>query len=140
MRLDFPEDRWVFLTAMRKRTFNFQEALIHDREHGDDWLGAMTMVEYLDSIGELIRTEDIFYYTMDDISEVRNPKGNDVYLNITYEHLVHFVDEILLPRIEFTLDFIADWNFVLERGQRLKKYLVKRLEQLVQKYQDVYDL
>ena len=140
MKLDFPEDRWNFLSAMRKRTFNFQESLIHDSEHGDDWIGAMTMLEYLDSIGELIQTEDIFYCMMDDISEVRNPKGNDVYIHITYENLVHFVDKILLPRIEFTLDFVGDWNFVLERGQRLKKYLVTRLEQLVQKYQDVYDL
>ena len=141
MKLDTPHDRRKFINTMWKRAFDFQESLIHDKENGDDWLGAINAVDNLATIDEFIITEDIFYCMLDDIGEVYSKRGsNQVYQDIVHNNLVHFVDTILLRRIEHTLEFIEDWDFKLERGQKLRKYLCDRLEKLINKYQDIYDL
>lgn len=141
MKLDTPYDRRKFINTMWKRAFDFQESLIHDKENGDDWLGAVNAVDNLATIDEFIITEDIFYCMLDDIGDVYSKRGsNQVYQDIVYNNLVHFVDTILLRRIEHALEFIEDWDFKLERGQKLRKFLIERLEKLINKYQDIYDL
>lgn len=141
MKLDTPYDRRKFINTMWKRAFDFQESLIHDKENGDDWLGAINAVDNLATIDEFVITEDIFYCMLDDMGDVYSKRGsNQIYRDIVYNNLVHFVDTILLRRIEHALEFIEDWDFKLERGQKLRKFLIERLEKLINKYQDIYDL
>lgn len=142
MKLDTVDQRHDFIDDMVKKAFKFEESLIHDAEHGDDWGGAMSTVENLVTIEEMIRTEKIFLDTfveMDGV-RVRNNNEKEIFLGIVDDSLTFFIDTILLRRIEFSFDQLSDWDFVTEGGVKFKKTFCKKLDALMKKYQDVYNL
>ena len=142
MKLDTLAQRHKLIDDMVKKGFEFEESLIHAEDTGDDWGGAMSTVENLITIEEMIRTEEIFLGTFAEMESVRtrNVDEKDIYLGIVDDALVYFIDTILLRRIEFSLDHLNGWDFVSERGKKFKKSYCKKLDALRKKYQDIYDL
>ena len=142
MKLDTLAQRHKLIDDMVKKGFEFEESLIHAEDCGDDWGGAMSTVENLITIEEMIRTEEIFLGTFAEMESVRtrNVDEKDIYLGIVDDALVYFIDTILLRRIEFALDHLNGWDFVSERGKKFKKSYCKKLDALRKKYQDIYDL
>ena len=142
MKLDNIDQRHKLIDDMIKKGFEFEESLIHDSEHGDDWGGAMSTVENLIAIEEMIRTEEIFlgtFYEMVDLRS-RDPDEKEVYLTIVDDALIDFVDTILLRRIESAFDNLNGWTFETAGGKKFKKNYCKKLDALIKKYQDIYDL
>lgn len=142
MKLDTVEQRHKFIDDMIKKAFEFEESLIHESEVGDDWNGAMRIVENVVVIEELIRTEEIFIDTFFEMSElpVNDDEGARFFLAITNNGLIHFVDTVLLDRIEYAFDELGEWSFVSAGGIKFKKNFRKKLDALIKAYQDVYDL
>ncbi len=142
MKLDTLDQRHELIDDMIEKGFEFEEGLIHDQENDDDWGGAMSTVENLIVIEEMIRTEEIFLGAFAEMEGFRTRNGDekDVYLTIVDENLIYFIDTILLRRIEFALDHLNDWNFKSEGGKKFKKNYCKKLDALRKKYQDIYDL
>ena len=142
MKLDTVEQRHDFIDDMVRKAFEFEESLIDDPEHSDDWGGAMSTVENLVTIEELIRTEQIFLDTFAEMEEVptRDNNGKEIFLNIVDDSLINFVDTILLRRIEFAFDHLSDWEFATAGGVKFKKTFCKKLDTLIKTYQDIYDL
>ena len=142
MKLDTLAQRHKFVDDMIKKGFEFEESLIDDQESGDDWGGAMATVENLVVIEEMIRTEEIFlgiFGEMEDFHS-RNDDEKEIYLSIVDDSLIHFIDTILLRRIEFAFDQLSNWNFNSAGGAKFKKNYCKKLDALRKKYQDIYDL
>lgn len=142
MKLETVEQRHDFIDEMVRKAFEFEESLIHDPEHGDDWAGAMSTVENLVTIEEMIRTEQILLYTFAEMEEVttRDGESKEIFLSIVDDSLVHFIDTILLRRIEFAFDHLSDWDFVTAGGGKFQKTFCKKLDALIKAYQDIYDL
>ena len=142
MKLDSIDQRHKLIDDMIKKGFEFEESLIHDSESGDDWSGAMSTVENLIVIEEMIRTEEIFLSTFCEMADVRSRDidEKEIYLGIIDDALIYFVDTILLRRIEFAFDHLNDWDFQSESGKKFKKNYCKKLDALIKKYQDIYDL
>ncbi len=142
MKLETVEQRHKFIDDMVKKAFAFEESLIHDPEHGDDWAGAMSTVENLVTIEEFIRTEQIFLDTFGAMEEIRthDDSGKEIALNIVNDSLLEFIDTILLRRVEFAHDRLDDWDFVTEGGVKFKKSFCRKLNTLIKTYQDIYDL
>lgn len=142
MKLDTVEQRHDFIDEMVRKAFEFEESLINDSEHGSDWGGAMSTVENLVTIEEMIRTERIFLDTFAEMEDVRTRDGEskEIFLSLVDDSLIHFVDTILLRRIEFAFDHLSDWDFVTEGGVKFKKNFCKKLDKLIKAYQDIYDL
>lgn len=142
MKLDTVEQRHDFIDEMIRKAFEFEESLINDSEHGSDWGGAMSTVENLVTIEEMIRTERIFLDTFAEMEDVRTRDGEskEIFLSLVDDSLIHFVDTILLRRIEFAFDHLSDWDFVTEGGIKFKKTFCKKLDKLIKAYQDIYDL
>lgn len=142
MKLETIEQRHKLIDDMIKKGFEFEESLIYDKESGNDWGGAMSTVENLTVIEEMIRTEDIFVSIFAEIDNVRarNVDAQGIYLNIVDDSLIYFIDTILLRRIEFAFDHLNDWEFQTAGGKKFKKNYCKKLDALIKKYQDIYDL
>ena len=142
MKLDDVEQRHKFVDDLIKKAFELEESFIHDEEFGDDWGGAMSTVENLIALAEMIRTEQIFQSTLAEMKSVRsrNPDEKETYLSIVDDALAFFIDTLLLSRIEFAIDQLSDWDFKSERGKKFQKTFCKKLDTLIKKYQDIYDL
>ena len=142
MKLDTLAQRHKLIDNMIKKGFEFEESLIHDKECGDDWGGAMTTVENLVVIEEMMRTENIFLCVFDEMENIRtrNVDEKEIYLNMTDAALTQFVDTILLRRIEFAFDHLNGWDFISDGGKKFKKNYCKKLDALRKAYQDIYDL
>ncbi len=124
------------------KAFEFEESLIHDKDSGDDWGGAMSTISNLNVVEELMRTEDIFLTVFDKMESQRahNADEKDIYLSMTDDALIQFVDTILLRRIEFAFDHLNDWKFTTNDGKKFQKNFCKKLDALMKKYRDIYDL
>lgn len=142
MKLDTLAQRHKLIDNMIKKGFDFEESLIHDKEFGDDWGGAMSTVENLIVIEEMMRTESIFLCVFDEMENIRtrNVDEKELYLSMTDDALTQFVDTILLRRIEFAFDHLNDWDFISDGGKKFKKNYCKKLDALRKIYQDIYDL
>lgn len=142
MKLDTIDQRHKVIETMIEKGFEFEESLIHDEEAGDDWGGAMSTVENLIAVEEMIRTEQIFVSTFVEMGNVRSRDdgAKEIYLNIVDDALTHFIDTILLRRIEFAFDHLDGWDFKSAGGKKFKKNYCKKLDALIKKYQDIYDL
>lgn len=142
MKLETVEERHKFIDDMIGKAFEFEESLIHDPEHNDDWAGAMSTVENLVTIEEFIRTEQIFLDIADEMGDVptRDADGKEIFISIVDDGLTFFIDTILLRRIEFAFDHLNDWAFATEGGVKFQKSFSKKLDMLIKAYQDLYDL
>ena len=142
MKLDTIDQRHKLIDDMIKKGFEFEESLIHAQDSSDDWGGAMSTVENLIAIEEMIRTEEIFLGTFAEIDDfrTRNLDEKEAYLTIVDDNLIYFIDTILLRRIEFALDHLSGWDFQSAGAKKFQKNYCKKLDALRKKYQDIYDL
>ncbi|MBR4151992.1 MAG: hypothetical protein IKT98_03460 [Selenomonadaceae bacterium] len=142
MKLDTLYQRHKLVENMIEKGFEFEESLIHDQECGNDWGGAMSTVENLMTIEEMIRTEEIYLniFAEMDSYRTRNIDDKAIYFRIVDDAFMHFIDTILLDKIEFAFDHLEGWDFVSEGGKKFKKNYCKKLDALIKKYQDLYDL
>lgn len=142
MKLDNIGQRHKLIEDMIKKAFEFEEGLIHDQENDNDWGGAMSTIEYLTVIEEMIRTEGIFMSTFAEMADLRsrNLDDKETYLSIVDDSWVSFIDTILLRRIELAFDHLNEWPFQSAGGKKFQKNFCKKLDELRKKYQDIYDL
>ena len=142
MKLDTLYQRHKLVENMIEKGFEFEESLIHDQECGNDWGGAMSTVENLMTIEEMIRTEEIYLniFAEMDSYRTRNIDDKAICFRIVDDAFIHFIDTILLDKIEFAFDHLEGWDFVSEGGKKFKKSYCKKLDALIKKYQDLYDL
>lgn len=142
MKLDSVDDRYKVIDGLIKKSFKLDALWVHDQENIDDWVSNMEILKNLISISDLIKTEEIFHDAFYEIDtyRTRNEEDKEVYLNILFENTTHFVDTLLLHLIEFTYDDLNRWQFKTEVGKKFHKDVSKKLDALIKKYQDFYDL
>lgn len=142
MKLDSVNDRAKVIDNLLKKSFKLDEMFIHGEENNDDWIANMEILRNLISISDMIHTETIFLDTLDEMKNVhsRNTEDKEIYLSIVYENLVHFVDVLLLHLLEHSFDDLNNWEFNAEVGKKFHKEVSKKLDALIKKYQDIYDL
>ena len=142
MKLDNVGERYQVIDKLIKKSFKLDAMWVYDQENTDDWACNMEIMTNLMAINDLIYTEKIFLDAFDKAVEVRSRYFDEknVYLNIFFETIRHFIDEILLSLIESFFDDLHDWKFKTEIGQKFHKDVSKKLDALIKKYQDIYDL
>ena len=142
MKLDSATDRLKVIDGLIKKSFKLDELLLHDKENTDDWVANMEILKHLFSINDFILTEKIFFDTLDEMGSVRtrNVEEKEIYMEIVSENMEHFVDTLLLNEIESSLDELNSWQFKTEAGPKFHKEVGKKLDLLMKKYLDFYDL
>lgn len=142
MKLDSATDRLKILDGLIKKSLKLDELFLHDEENTDDWVANMEILRHLFSINDFILTEKIFFDTLDEMGNVRtrNVEEKEIYTEIVSENMEHFVDTLLLREIEYSLDELNRWQFKSEVGQKFHKDVSKKLNLLMKKYLDYYDL
>ena len=142
MKLESVYERHKVIDGLIKKSFKLDALWVHDQENTDDWFSNMEIMKNLISIDDLMSTESIFLDAFDEMESVpsRSAEEKEYYLGILFEHLTHFVDTLLLHLIEFTFDDLKTWQFKTEVGQKFHKDVEKKLNALIKKYQDIYDL
>lgn len=142
MKLDTVEDRHKVIDGLTKKAFKLDEMFIHGEENNDDWVANMEIIRNLISITDLMHTESIFLETVEMMRSfpTRNLEEKEIYIDIVYEKLVHFVDVLLLHMLEHSFDDLNNWSFNAEIGKKFHKETAKKLDTLIKKYQDLYDL
>ena len=142
MKLDSVDDRHSVIEALIKKSFKLDKMFIDGEENNDDWVANMEILRNLISIDDMLYTEKIFLDTIEKMDSVpsRNSDEKEIYINIVYENLVHFVDTLLLHSIEHSFDELNHWKYKAEIGQKFHKDINKKYAALIKKYQDIYDL
>ena len=142
MKLDTVEDRHKVIDGLTKKAFKLDEMFIHGEENNDDWVANMEIIRNLISITDLMHTESIFLETVEMMRSfpTRNLEEKEIYMEIVSENMEHFVDTLLLNEIESSLDELNSWQFKTEAGQKFHKEVGKKLDLLMKKYLDFYDL
>ena len=142
MKLDTIDQRHKLIDDMIQKGFEFEEGLIHVENTGDDWGGAMSTVENLTVIEEMIRAEMIFLSALSEIESVRtrNDDLKATCFKIVDDGFVQFVDTILLSRIEHAFDHLNGWKFESADAKKFQKSYCKKLDALSKIYRDLYDL
>ena len=142
MKLDTVQDRYKVIDGLIKKATKLDEMFIHGDENYDNWVANMEIWRNLISINDMIHTEKIFLDAMEDMETVRtrNFDEKEIYLSIVHENLAHFVDVLLLHMLEHSFDELKNWEFKAEIGKKFHKETGKKLDALIKKYQDIYDL
>lgn len=142
MKLDNVEERQKVIDGLIKKSFKLDKLWLHDKDNLDDWVSNMEIMKNLFSVSDMIRTEIIFIDTFGEMESIRarNIEEKEVYLSIVFENMTHFVDTLLLRSLEYTFDTLEDWKFKTEVGQKYHKDVKKKIDALIKKYQDLYDL
>ena len=142
MKLDTVEKRHEFIEKLLAKAFEFEETLTHDSEHQDDWGGAMSNIENIVKVEEFIRTEQILLDTLAEMESIKtdDDEGKQIFRNIANEALITFIDTVLLDQLEFTCNELCGRSFVTAGGVKFKKNFSKKLDTLIDTYQDLYDL
>ena len=140
--LDRIEQRLEVINILIEEAYEFT-CLTAEDEDDNDWAGAKVTFDYLVAIERLIHAEEIFLHTFYAMEETRcsyrDTEGRFLTIFVS-DGLNAFVREILLPDLEYTLKVLSEWGFKTEDGEEFKNYLCEQLEQLVKKYQELYDL
>ena len=142
MKLDSVEDRHKVIDRLIKKTFKNDALWFRGDENYNDWAANMDIMTDLFSIEELIRVEKIMLNAFDDMAAIRTRFEDDraAYLEISFEGLTQFVDIVLLQLLETSFDNMQDLKFKSELGKKFHKDVSKKFDELIKKYQDVYDL
>ena len=142
MKLDSVYDRHKLIDGLIKKSFKLDALWVHDQENIGEWISNMEILKNLISINDMIHTEKIFLDAFEEMENVRtrNVAEKEIYLDILFENLTHFVDTLLLHLIEFTFDDLNSWQFKTDIGKKFHRDVEKKLDALIKKYQDIYDL
>lgn len=142
MKLDTVEQRCKFVSFL---TTEAREFMLLAREFEDDydWAGAKFAYDDLEAIEKTVRAEEFFVQTFCDLYTfpTSNRKEKDRLLDIFYcNGVLIFIQEVLLPKLEYLLKVLDEWGFRTEEGVEFKDFICKRLEKLIKKYLDLYEL
>ena len=142
MKLDSWLERFKLVDGLIKKSFKLDELWVKDAENEYDWAANMAIMNNLFSISNLIRTEIIFIEAVDKMEDVRtrNFADKEIFMSVAYESVISFVDTLLLRMIEFSSDDMSNYNFRTKLGKSFHKDVSKKLDALIKKYQDLYDL
>ena len=143
MKLDTLGQRHEFICDLIQKAFEFEESLIHGEENGNDWGGAMSTVENLDIIEEMIRAEGIFLDVFDKMGEVRttNRDEKESFMGIFYfDGLNVFNQEMLMPRLKHAKENLDSWGFRTEEGKEFYEEFSAKVNALIKKYDGLYDV
>ena len=142
MKLDTVQDRYKVIDGLIKKAIKLDEMFIHGDENYDNWVANMEIWRNLISISDMMHAEKIFLDTIEDMQTVhtRNFDEKEIYLSIVHDNLACFVDELLLHMLEHSFDELSNWEFKAEIGKKFHKETGKKLDALIKKYQDLYDL
>ena len=138
MKLDTVEQRQNLIEEMRKTTAKFKESV--DYETADDELcGAEVILDDLVALTPMIVTEKLFLDLLAEIkrSDLKEPSP---FANIVSNRLSYFVEMVLMHKLDNAVENLHRWDFKTEDGRKFFRSTHKKLDTLVEKYQDVYDL
>lgn len=138
MKLDTVAQRQKFVDDLKNASAKFRDS-VEDEEDDNDWSGATVLFDDFDALVSIISAEQIF---LDAFAEIRNSdnKEREIFSNIMSNNLDLFIRSIMMYRLNHTVDNLHDWGFRTEAGKRFYRSTHKKLDALVEKYQDLYDL
>ena len=142
MKLDDVEQRLKLIEGLIKVSFRNDAVFMPGNENYYEWLSNIEIVKLLISVGEMIRIERVFINTIADMESVKvdDPNDRELAIAIVREKLKQFVKTVLLPRINYTLSSLREWKFETELGKKFHRSVHKKLDALVEAYEDIYEL
>lgn len=142
MKLDDVEQRFKLIDGLIKVSFKNDEVFMPGNENYYEWLSNIEIMKLLISVSEMIRIERVFVNTIAELESVPVDDRDDRELAVAVvrEKLKHFVDTVLLHMIDYTLNSLREWQFKTERGKKFHRSVHKKLDALIEAYQDIYEL
>ena len=142
MSLEKVEYRHKLIENLIKEAHDFKR-FSSEFEDDNDWAGAKVTLDNLIAFERLIRAEKIFlktFYAMDDTRcSYRDEEGKLLTIFLS-DGMYAFVHEVLLPDLEYMFKVLNEWGFRTEFGEKFRKFVSKRLDRLIKKYQALYDM
>lgn len=142
MKLGDVEQRFKLIDGLIKAAFKNDEVFMPGNENYYEWLSNMEILKLLLSLGDMIRTERILLYAVNEMERVKvsDPHDKEIAVKLARDKLTYFVDTILLHMLDHTLGALRQWRFESDRGKKFHRSVHKKLDALVEAYQDVYGL
>lgn len=142
MKLDDADQRCKLVDDLTQQSFKNDSIFVHGEENYYEWLSNIRIMNHLIVLGEMTCTEKILVDTVADMESVRvnDDTDREFFLNIVRVKLRHFVETLLLPELEGTLKSLRYWQFESDVGKKFHRNAHKKLDALLEKYQNLYDL
>lgn len=142
MKLDDADQRCKLVDDLTQQSFKNDSIFVHGEENYYEWLSNIRIMNHLIVLGEMTCTEKILVDTVADMESVRvnDDTDREFFLNIVRVKLRHFVETLLLPELEGTLKSLRYWQFKSDVGKKFHRNAHKKLDALLEKYQNLYDL
>lgn len=142
MKLDDADQRCKLVDDLTQQSFKNDSIFVHGEENYYEWLSNIRIMNHLIVLGEMTCTEKILVDTVADMESVRvnDDTDREFFLNIVRGKLRHFVETLLLPELEGTLKSLRYWQFESDVGKKFHRNAHKKLDALLEKYQNLYDL
>lgn len=142
MKLDDADQRCKLVDDLTQQSFKNDSIFVHGEENYYEWLSNIRIMNHLIVLGEMTCTEKILVDTVADMESVRvnDDTDREFFLNIVRAKLRHFVETLLLPELEGTLKSLRYWQFKSDVGKKFHRNAHKKLDALLEKYQNLYDL
>lgn len=142
MKLDDADQRCKLVDDLTQQSFKNDSIFVHGEENYYEWLSNIRIMNHLIVLGEMTCTEKILVDTVADMESVRvnDDTDREFFLNIVRAKLRHFVETLLLPELEGTLKSLRYWQFESDVGKKFHRNAHKKLDALLEKYQNLYDL
>lgn len=140
MELATAEQRREFVDKMISDAFKFMDdADNEDPDEDNDWGGAEVVTDDLTAAEKMIEAEQIFLDTLSKLERVPKRCESAKCALLFKDALDEFVQNILLGRLNHAAKILDEWNFRTERGIKFKDALYKKIDTLIEVYQQCYD-
>ncbi|MBR3747321.1 MAG: hypothetical protein IKP64_06295 [Selenomonadaceae bacterium] len=142
MKLDTSKDRLSLVKKFYLRGGRIGSELRKARQiNFGDVFGLMAMMEKLDSLEEMIRTERILEETAINLLKVpdETAETRKKFSETFGDGAENFLKTILLPRIDALINF-TDNDFVSKRLMDFQKDLREGMTELLDKYKEIYEI
>ena len=143
MKLDTIDQRMEFVGDLIEQAFIFQGSLdFSDNDEDNDWGGASVVIDDLSAAETMMAAEKIFVLTIGRLREPRDvdPDMQEIFTNIFGAGFDNFIFEILLGRLNHAVNILDDWNFRTKRGVKFKEKFSKKIDALIDKYENSYTI
>ena len=138
MKLDTLEQRRKLICDLQNMTLKFGESVEY-LEDDNDWAGSTVIYDDLTALFPMIGTEEIFCDLLDEMRS-HDCKSRDIFANIVSNRRDLFIEDVLLSRLNHAVNNLHRWGFRSEAGKKYYRSTHKKLDALVEKYQNLYDL
>lgn len=138
MKLDTVEQRQKLVDDLKNASAKFRD-IVEEDEDDHDWGGATVLFDDFDALVPLVAAEQIFIEALDEIRN-NDHKDREIFSNIMSNQLDLFIRSMIMHSLNHTVDNLHDWGFRSETGKKYYRSTHKKLDALVEKYQDLYDL